>query len=234
MAVHHTHFLSERGLDFLAGLYRDGHGSWRAVPEKSRRFVVAGRALGRELRSGVLRRTRCSVVSLVRDPVATNVSGFFHNWAWWPKDLAEACEARAPGWRGALRRHFLRGYPHELPATWFDMEMLPVFGIDIYAEPFPREAGWKIYRGEGADLLMMKAERLGACAGEALGQFLGISAAGLTAFNSGADKPYAGLYAEFLEDPGLPDEYLDRAYGARHARHFYGDEEIAGFRRRWS
>lgn len=232
-AVHHTHFLTRQGLDFLAGLYREGHGSWRAVPERDRRFIVTGRALSKELRSGNLRDVRYSVISLIRDPVATNLSGFFHNSAWWPRGLAEAVESRRPGWRDALMQHFLKTYPQDLPLTWFEREMDPVFGIDVYAEPFPRDVGWKVYHGASADLLLLKFEELGACASGAIGSFLALTDVNLPEYNRAADKAYAATYADFLARLSLPAAYLERMYASRHSAHFYGGEEMAGFRRRW-
>ena len=51
--------------------------------------------------------------------------------------------------------------------------------------------------------------------------------------NVAEDKDYAELYRGFLDAIRVAPEVLDRAYSSRFARHFYSEEERAGFRRRW-
>ena len=51
--------------------------------------------------------------------------------------------------------------------------------------------------------------------------------------NVGSDKEYSDLYAAVVRDARVPEAALDTAYGSRFARHFYSQEEIAGFRRSW-
>jgi hypothetical protein len=51
--------------------------------------------------------------------------------------------------------------------------------------------------------------------------------------NTAADKPYAALYMAFKQMP-LPKAYVEAMYNTKFARHFYTEQEIQGFVRRWS
>lgn len=230
---YHTHYLSEGGIRYLREIQEAGHGGWRAVPPGSRRHIGESRGLSDALRSGVLDRVGCRVVSLVRDPVAVDLSGFFHNVAWWPAGLREACERREPGWREALLAHFLERFPHDIPLRWFDGEMAAVFGIDVYGSGFPRELGYRVYERGRVQLMVLKLEMLGVVGGEAFRQFMGIEDFAPRRENAASAKPQGEIYEEFLSGLVLPGDYLDRMYGARHSRHFYGEGEIRALRGRW-
>lgn len=75
------------------------------------------------------------VITPIRKPIARNLSAFFMNYVSYGK--------AKPTWE-----EFLSRYSHEVPLTWFDREMLPVWGIDVYREPFDTQRGWQIYDGK--------------------------------------------------------------------------------------
>jgi hypothetical protein len=133
-----------------------------------------------------------------------------------------------------LLQFFLERYPHEAPLTWFDMELRPMFGVDVFATEFPKDQGYQIYHGEFSDLLLFKLEKLNQCAPEAIGRFLHVQDFVLARANVGEDKSYASLYDEFKKTVALPGSYLDRMYRSQLVQHFYGRDEIDRFRARWS
>ena len=107
---------------------------------------------------------RWDVITLVRDPVARNVSLFFeklevpigYDWFERRKQLSDGELLAELG--PLFEEHVLD--PGGLarldvdPLHWFDLEMAPVFGVDIFATPFSPERGWQIYEGERARLLL--------------------------------------------------------------------------------
>ena len=175
------------------------------------------------------------VVTLVRDPVARNLSSFFQilqlelDWA--------AYAGRRLTHRASvseLSRLFLEQVDwHDDPLEWFDVEFKPVFGMDVYASPFPRAQGYGIYANERAHVLVLKLEHLERCAREAFRRFLGLENFSLTAANVARAKPVGPLYQQFTASIILPPEYLDRMYTSRYAQHFYSAAELASFRARW-
>jgi hypothetical protein len=232
-AVYQTHFLSEEGIGFRRELAEDGYGGWNHFPRKAKKGHLRGELLNNRLRRMREKGHRCRVITLVRDPVATNVSGFFHKDAWWPAELRHACRDNSADCLEALYQHFMASYPHDLPLTWFDMEIKPIFGIDVFAAGFPRERGYEIYRGEFADLLLLKLERLNDRGEEAIKRFLNLESFHLVEANKAEDKRYSSLYRAFKQSLSLPDSYLEALYDSQFTQHFYTPEEVAGFREKW-
>jgi hypothetical protein len=224
--VHHVHALNN--LDAIEADARRG-----LNPQLSLETIKEYQDLRRRIEGEP--RKKWKVITLVREPVARSVAWFFHS-------LAEI----APGWHqgwltgtlsaGSLQELFLNTQPvyHEAPETWFDGQLLPVFGIDIYAEPFPRDLGYRIYDDSPrASLLLIRLEDLTARGPIAISKFLGLKDFKLINANMGDDKDYADAYRAFRRLP-LPRTYVDRMYGTRFARHFYTEQEIEKFTRRWT
>lgn len=233
MAVFQTHFLSEQGRAFLHDLAIEGYGGWEQLPEKARQDHIRADLLGDHVRQMRQDGKRVRVITLVRDPVATNVSGFFHKNEWWPSSLREICQDESPACLNALRERFMSSYPHDVPLDWFDMEMLPVFGIDVFATPFPKEQGYDIYRNEFADVLLIKLEKLDDCGEAALEELLNLGHVEFIRANTASDKWYSPLYSQFKRSLNLPDSYLDQMYDSKFTRQFYTDVEIQAFRSKW-
>lgn len=177
-----------------------------------------------------------NVITLVRDPIARNIAAFFHN-------LREYI----PDWRerytvGALNAHevqevFLEvASAYDRLALWFDIQIkaIPAFGIDVYATPFPRELGYKIYPGSAqANLLLIRLENLTECAAKAMQEFLGIENFTLYNTNVADVKVYADLYHAFTKLP-FPSGYVEKIYKTQLARHFYNEVELDMFKRKWT
>jgi glycosyltransferase involved in cell wall biosynthesis len=223
--VCHSHFLNN-----LERLEKNVKAS-RPNPVQSLAKIRSAKELRKILLGTGYIRNR--VITLVRDPVARNVSAFFENLT---EFFPNFYELRASG---RLRLEdlittFLTRYEHDIPLRWFDVQMKPVFGIDVFAHEFPRDRGYMVYHGEGASLLLMKLEQLKACAAPAMREFCGVENFVLRNANVGEEKEYRDTYRDFLDAVELPREYLDRMYESKLVRHFYTEGEIAGFRARWA
>jgi hypothetical protein len=233
MAVYQTHFLSDEGIAFRRELAEAGYGGWNNFPRKAKKGHMRGELLHHRLRRMREKGGHCLVITLVRDPVATNVSGFFQKSEWWPAGMRQACHEVSPGCLDALYLHFMESYPHHLPLTWFEMEIKPMFGVDVFAADFPREQGYEIYRSEFADLLLIKLECLSDAGVEAIRRFLNLEHFHLAEANKAEDKWYSSLYRAFKQSLVLPDSYLDNLYHSRFTQQFYTPEEVEGFRQKW-
>lgn len=189
---------------------------------------------GRELRKTILGtpNIRCRVISLVRDPVARNISAFFQNITeFFPDFVARYTEQKLP--LEELHTTFLNRYDHNIPLTWFQLQLEPVFGIDVFASEFPKERGYAVYHSKNASLLVLKLEMLDKCAADAMGNFLGIHNFVLSNENVGQEKEYKDAYNAFLQSIVLSDDYLNCMYDNAFARHFYTGIELQRFRERW-
>lgn len=234
MTMYQPHFLSDEGIAFAEQLAIGRAGGWEKLSRKGRAGYLRNRLLNKELKRLRANGGRVKAITIVRDPLATNLSGLFHNYRWWPAELKAQCNPPTADCLAAVERYFLDHYTHDVPDTWLDMEVKAVYGIDVFAEPFDPARGYAIYRNEFADVLLLKLEMMNQCAAEALGDFLGLENFVLQESNVADDKEYADIYAAFRREITLPAAYLDRMYASRLAQRFYSPDEIAAFRRKWS
>jgi Putative capsular polysaccharide synthesis protein len=172
------------------------------------------------------------IITLVRDPVARNISAFFQNIHLSISEFDRQANEGTLNVDGLIET-FLARYKHDIPITWFDREMKPVFGIDVYNGDFPTMKGYRIYHGDRADVLLMRVEDMDQCSLAAIREFLNIEKFGLISANVGSQKNYSQIYRQFRDRINLPESYLDRMYGSKYAMHFYTPTEIERFRSSW-
>jgi glycosyltransferase involved in cell wall biosynthesis len=191
---------------------------------------------GRELRLKIDQDPghKWKIVTLVRDPIARNIGTFFqvldeHVPDWRQRDPAD------PSFIDELQDAFLRVRTiHTEPERWFDEQLLPVFGVDVYASAFPRDKGYQIFNpSPRVAVLLIRLEDLSRCASAAMKEFLDLEEFVLREANVGAEKEYAELYASFKHKP-LPLTYVQAMYGSRLAIHFYDSEERQALAAKWS
>lgn len=190
---------------------------------------------GRRLRKLILghREILWHVITLVRDPVQRNVSAFFENLTEVIPDVYER-RARNEISLAEIRDAFLDRYDHNAPLDWFQSQLEPVFGIDVFATQFDTATGYAIYEAEHARLLLIRLEDLTRRGEAAMCEFLGLDRLDLVTANVGREKRYHDIYQEFEARVTLPASYLARMYDSRFARQFYTDEEIDTFKQRWA
>jgi hypothetical protein len=188
---------------------------------------------------------RWHIVTLTREPISRNISDFFENIEAKPSDAGHQYYVKSdPDFydfeikvnvedMSALVQLFLERLDHDAPAKYFDQELKSVFDIDVFSGEFPTSKGYRIYKGQRADVLLIRLENLNDCAGEAFKDFLGIEDFTLISANIGNEKTSAPLYRRFKNSVVLPESYVERMYDSKYMRHFYSDEEIARFRAKW-
>ena len=218
--VYHLHFLSRDGINFAATTYRDNWGvgglPWH---------VFEATHVRRQLQ----RRGKWDVITVVRDPVAKNISGFFQ--------IAKLQYHLDPATMTVdeLRKHYLETYDeHDRPLNWIDHEIDAVFGADVYAQPFPTEVGWQLVEEERARVAIIRYEDLAQAASPAIKELLGLEVGQLVAANKTTNKAYGANQAALTESLVLPPAYLDMMYESKYATHFYSAEERATMRARWT
>jgi hypothetical protein len=190
---------------------------------------------------------KTEAISLIRDPIARNISNFFQHIHVEPLPALSG-ERR---WKLASSFHdfqitagehdmselielyFAREW-HDFPPFWVDRELEGILGIDVYASPFPRTDGYAIYESDRARLLLIRLQDLDRCASQALCEFLGLDQFALVNANVAEEKAYVDVYQAFKAAITFPQTYLEQMYSSRLVEHFYGPAEIQAFRDRWS
>lgn len=228
--IYHVHRISSEGLRFVK---EKSLAIGRAYPGKP---YWAGKYLADQLNLDDSR--AWDIIILVRDPVARNLSAFFHAQDYWYPQLRKITKEgnySEPILR-EIKQVFLEKFDHNIPLQWFDNEINSVFDLNVYATPFPKDRGYYILRNQKARFLLLKLELLDGVYQQAFKDFLIDKNPNfeLTQKNIAKDKSYNQIYHKFLDWLSLPEEYLNSMYESRYATHFYSPEEIAILREKWS
>ncbi|MBZ0165784.1 MAG: putative capsular polysaccharide synthesis family protein [Candidatus Omnitrophica bacterium] len=215
------------------------------IEKYGRTFEQAGRYpwpyhlyLGGALRK-ILRRqpeTPVRIISLVRDPIAWAVSSVFQN-PFLASESVQAADGSVDPQKAGdyLLRELDKPETFDYVNDWFDRELKTVFGIDVFAEPFPVETGFAVYRHQRAEALVIRMEDLSTKGPQAIAAFLGlphpleIQKANVREQTTAADK-----YKEVRARVRLSRELCERIYSGRLVRHFYNRNLIESFIRRWT
>jgi hypothetical protein len=238
MSIYHAHVLTQDAMDKVEKTYKKHFSYMSLTPNHLWESQYLRKQIDKGLRAG----KKWKIVTLVRDPVVRNVSAFFQNLDVELLDSNHRYRIKSTynfettldiEDIGKLVELFVETLDHDTPVIWFDSQLKPVFGIDVFASDFPISKGYKIYEGELADALVLRLENLDECARDAFQEFLGLEGFTLMKANVASEKPYYIIYRRFLDSAILPDSYLAEMYTSKYAQHFYSQEEISAFRARW-
>jgi hypothetical protein len=181
-------------------------------------------------RSYVKSKRRLKVITLVREPVANNVSMFFQVMSQYldPDVEPSACDT------DQLIDVFIDKYMHSRPLTWLDAEVKTHFGIDIFQHPFPIQQGYTTITQANVSLLVLRCDLDDRTKAQAIADFIGLDEFEIVRSNVRNEKPEAQKYDEFKRRIRMPSALLDRMYESKFATHFYSVKERDHFRKRWS
>jgi len=170
------------------------------------------------------------VISLVREPISQNVSIFFENLERitgtpYPNNVNFSIEQ--------LKAMFLSRLNHERSLVWFDEELLPAFGIDVFSKLFPRN-GICMYTNNNIELLIMRSELPDDEKAKAIANFLDLDCLQIERKNVGGEKYYAKAYADFKRKVKFSSDYIQKMINSKYFKHFYGEEKIDWVINKWS
>lgn len=173
---------------------------------------------------GFVQRKSGKVISLVRDPVARQISLMWHN-------IGKIMGTEYGSFRNMEKEYFAIPNPRD-EFEWYREEMESVLGLNVYDYPFDRELGYSIIKKEGVSVLLIKVEKLFALE-KIIAEFLRADNYRLHSYNIGEKKIYKYAYKEYLSRVVIPEIYLEYYYhGNPYMEHFYTQEEIQNFYKR--
>jgi len=199
-----------------------------------KKHYLANKYIGSKLKYPEFRENNLKIITLVREPVITNISRFFQSIEDYIPDFFKNIEENRIRTDDLFDAYFNEFPYHSWNLEWFDTEMKKVFGIDIYSKIFNKSEGFQIINEKKVDLLLLRLESLNDCSEKAFRQFLGINNFAIANSNVAKDKPYKTVYREFIKSIEFPNTYLDQMYNHKYTQHFYSEAEIVTFRNRWS
>jgi len=209
--LHHTHFLNaDYALELEMERQRYG---WQpfAVYDKTR---ILSRVL-------VKPKYPLNIITMVRDPISRNISAYFNNlhlvWG-----VSDAYEQKT---LDELAQGFWERETHALPIEWLDREFRDILGMDVYAHPFPHDAGVQHLQHKNHNFLIMRLDLADEIKEKSVRQFLGIDHFEITRANTAEAKAYASAYKRFLHEVEIPEWYIDQMLNSQFARHFFSEDE---------
>ncbi len=244
--IYHLHWLTEHNLradDSLNRGYIESHRRDKDSNAFRASYIWEAQILRRAIQGQLPAKRKWEIVSLVREPVSRNVAAFFQNLSLFfgyelDSEIERLGEAKVTE---ELIKLFLEHYGGKSdkiamdadPLTWFDDEIRPVFGIDVFSSEFPHDPGYQVIENDRCRLLLIRLEDLQA-SHIALAEFVGVNGLSLNNQNVGSAKRYQSVYSRFKREFRAPAWYLERLYSSRYARHFYTPAEIDSFRLQWT
>jgi len=194
--------------------------------------------LGLALRKRIIKNkfNKFKIISLVRDPIARQISDVFQN--------PEIMGMNIRGQVGLLdinksitliedKFSDLKAFDYVF--EWFDRELKSIFGIDVFSNPFNRDIGWTVYYGDKADLLIIRMEDLSLVGEAVISEFLKTPLKiSLLDSNVRSQTPEAMSYKYVKENMRIKREICKKVYNSQLVRHFYSEKHINELINRWS
>lgn len=222
--VHHLHFLN--GTDHIE--------KWVQEMYPHRESYPMLRAAKR-IRADMLRHPerKWNLISMVRAPVPHEISVYFHRLDAFFRDF-ETRQANDPAFPREVAEYFMTHAIDDTPTGWFELQVQELFGIDVYATPFPKERGYATYEKGNVRLLLLRLEDMNRILVPTVREFLNLPEFEIVRDNIGEEKVYGKVYQEAMSHVRLSPAYLERKHSTRYARHFYTPDELAQSVARWT
>lgn len=210
--IYHIHHLSDHWLHEI-------------LPKGHKKFLP-NIAIGEDVLRFIERNPnkRFKVITLTREPIIRSISDLFQNWESVYENINEVKAEE-------LKSH-IESLDYDYATNWFNSEFFRFLNIDIYKLPFDKNKGYEIYEFENADVCCIKLEKLNEVGPKVLKEFLGMNLNLFTA-NKSTDKGGKNKYLYLKENVKIDDSVLDKLYSSKYMQHFYSEEEIGEFKRKW-
>jgi hypothetical protein len=163
------------------------------------------------------------IVTMVRTPIERNISSYFHNRGFLnisTNDLGENI------------RLFIDTYSHHVVLKWLDLNLKKVLDLDVYAEPFDKEKGFRIYDRGRHKVLLLRSDLSRGDQGAIVSDFLGRPIT-IGDRNVAGEKAYADDYQAFVDRIDLSKEFVDGMLNSAYAQHFWQKEKLDQLRKFW-
>jgi Putative capsular polysaccharide synthesis protein len=109
-----------------------------------------------------------------------------------------------------------------------------VTGIDVYGCDLNTERGFAVIKAGLYNVLILRTDAADEIKSGALAKFLGVDRIALVHANVTAQKEQAETYGEFCRLIRIVPAYLDRMLGSKYSRHFFDEEALGRWRKRYA
>ena len=230
--VHKVHYLTAEGLDRARRSYQ-GFSVRVPVPHEATSMML------RTILSAGSPDVRWKVITLVREPIARDVSAYVQMVDLLNPELVAGASPQVSRIARAAAAQFV-GFDENRSYTcrWFDDEFARTFGVDVLARPFEHGRGWGRITQDNVDVLVLRMEDLDRVFETAMLDFSGRRVPAIYQSARSPQKLQAAyrkdVYQQILDQARISEQSCRAVYQSRYARHFYSQDELAGFQERWS
>lgn len=205
---------------------------------------------------------KLKIITAVRDPIAQNLSLFFqrNNYYYWNREeywknggdvqklfdiyMKEETEFSHTLMEASdINVRYSYDYPYRIDKAHnrytslvqynHEIEFKRGFGIDLLKYPFDKEKGFSVIKEGNLEIYVYQLEKLNSIYKELFAS-LGVNVEKLYTEFQAKEKWYYSVYKKSQEEIVLKQNYLDECYNSEYMRHFYNNEDIEKFRKRWS
>ncbi len=191
------------------------------------------RLLKRTIITSMLKRKRhVRIISLVREPIARNISMLFQSLPFWMADKYLKDDSAVRSERPQLLHETFENHVnHNYPLEWFDNEIKVLTGIDVFSQPFNHECGYQIYQNGNFSLMVIRTDKLDQSQ-QAICHFLGQDIT-VTHDNQSENKWYSPLAYEFKNSYQPKPEFIEEMLSSKFTRHFFTESEITAIKNKY-
>lgn len=176
------------------------------------------------------------VITVVRDPVAREISHMFHM-VWGKLSFLERKDLTARLFSEKV--YFLPYMAVDSLCTWYQREFDEGLGVSTFLPDFDKEKGWSIVRNasrlsDEVDVLYLTIERLNEVWPEAIEEFLGLGEEVALSKSLSSSKSLYREYEKSVRKIKFPADILRPVYESAVVKHFYTDRQISSFMEKWA
>lgn len=182
------------------------------------------------IRRAFRQRKQSKVITLVREPMARNMSMFFHDLDAYLFAAHTNClntrdkplPTRLQD-MNLLSQIFEQEFDHHYPLNWFHKEFLPMTDINIFDYPFDAHKGLLLIHKATIEVLCLRSDKMHNNVGE-LSRFVGQDVK-LSVVNDGQTKWYKDIYLNFKQQYRVPVVLKQTIKASQFQGHFFSDEQ---------
>jgi len=178
------------------------------------------------------------VITVVREPIIQQTSATFQNLRDIPHFIGEDGSLRKEVIKDnlykAISNNFSQRTIFPRSLNWFDEEFKSALKIDVYKYEFNHFIGYTVISTKNIDVLILRVENSEIWS-KAISEFLNLKyPLKMIRVNVSSNKDYGKTYKEIASQLRFPASVLDNIYSSKYCQHFYTQEMISEFIKKWS
>lgn len=200
--------------------------------------IKLGRVINRKVAKN--KDANYKLITIVRDPVAREISGLFHNLGFL-KDHHPLNHENGDLNIERVTSYLMDVFCNFTPKLdylyeWFNEEIKEIFGVDIYSKSFDHNKGYHLIRHDNIELLAIKLENYDQHLVPAMSEFFDVEQITfeLKHKNKAERRKNHEAYKQLTGNLVLPSEICEKIYSSQFCKYFFSKQERDILINKWS